>query len=118
VRVFLRREVAAERLRRGADGVRDAVDDLAHAGLAARRVSLDAGFAEVLGNDDVRRELRPRRRDLRAFHLEDHGAVRVRDRAPAALPDHALQRSLTGDRVPSLEGDALLLLVRGGALAR
>ena len=59
VGVVLRREVAAELLARLADGVRDAVDDLAHAGLALLRVAVEAGLAEVLGDDDVGRELRP-----------------------------------------------------------
>ena len=89
---FVRGEVAAEALARLADGVREAVHDLAHARLAELLLAVEAGLAEVLGDDDVGRELRPAGRDLGALHLEDDRAVGVRDDAGAALPGDLIER--------------------------
>ena len=97
--VALRREVAVLLAPVG-PAAREAVDDLAHRALGAedglarlveerRTVGgelRDAGLAEVLAHDDVRRQLAPRRRDLRVLHLEDGRAVGVADAARTPRP--------------------------------
>ena len=114
VGVFLRREVAAEALAGLADGVREAVDDLADARLAELFLAVEAGLAEVLGDDDVGRELRPAGGDLGALHLEDDRAVGVGDDAGAALPHHAVERIAPGRREEP--GDGAAAAARGGRL--
>ena len=92
VGVRLRGEVAAEVVGRATDGVREAMHDLADAGLALVLVAVEAGLAEVLRDEDVGRELAPGGRDLGPFHLEDDAAVRVGDGARATLVDDPVQR--------------------------
>ena len=57
---------------------------------------MEAGLAEVLGDDDVGGELRPVGRDLDAVHLEDDRAVGVVDGALPTFPENAVERVLTG----------------------
>ena len=91
----------------------EAVHDLANAGLTLLLVAVDARLAEVLGDDDVGRELGPPGRDLGAFHLEDDGAIRVVDDARAALPGHLVERIGALRREEAIDGEALQL--RGDA---
>jgi hypothetical protein len=68
------------------------MDDFADARFAKLFLSVDAGFAEVLGNDDVGGELRPAGGDFGAFHFEDDRAIGVIDDARAAFPDDFIER--------------------------
>jgi hypothetical protein len=86
------REVAAEALAGLADRVGDSIDELADRALAALRVPIDAGLAEVLRDGDVGGQLRPLLRDLGAAELEHHAAVGIRDDAVALLVLHRLER--------------------------
>src|SRR5262249_53060535 len=81
-RVVLGREVAALAAPAG-EGVHDAVDDLADAGLALRAAG---AAAEVLLGVDVDGELRPRAGDLDVLLLEDHLSLLAGARRGAALP--------------------------------
>ena len=80
--VLVRGEVVL-RLRPGGDGVDDAVDQLADAGLALGRAQV---AAEVLADDDVGGELAPEGRDLDVALLEDVDALLVADAGGAGLP--------------------------------
>ena len=137
LRVGLGGEVAAEVFARLTNGVGDAVDDLTNAALAVfdrfvTGLAANAGLPEVLRDDDVGCQLAPRRGHLGAVHLEDDGAIRVRDRARAALVDDLVQgigasgRVFAGDADPSFlpvvflgtHGFVLGLQVRGAASPR
>src|SRR5690606_3483990 len=115
-----------EVLARAANGARHARDDLTHAGLTVDHARLDlalgptlldAGLAEVLGHDDVRRQLRPSLGDLGAFHLEDHRAVGIGDDALPPLPDDLIVGMLVRVREGALEGQTFGLAL-GCAPAR
>ena len=106
VGVRLRGEVPAEVVTGGADGVGEAMHDLADARLPDILVAVDARLAEVLRDDDVRGELTPVRRDLRPFHLEDDRSVRVRDDARAALVDDLVERIRTRLREAAFDARA------------
>jgi hypothetical protein len=108
VGVGLAGEVAAELVARDADRVREAMHDLADARLALVFVATDSRLAEVLRDDDVRRELTPRRGDLGAFHLEDDRPVGVRDHARAALVDDAVEGVHGRRREAALDARAAL----------
>ncbi len=103
VGVLLAREVVALLLAGLADRTGDAVDELLDGPLAALRVAVDARLAEVLGDGDVGRELRPRGRHLDAAHLEDDRAVRVRDDRVAQLVGQLVERVDADAGVPALE---------------
>src|SRR5204862_466654 len=79
----------------------------ANARLALGRIAEDPGLSEVLRNDDIRRELRPARRDFGSLHLEDDRAVGVGDDAAPALPDDLVERSASGEGVATIEGNPL-----------
>jgi hypothetical protein len=97
------------------DGVREAVDDLAHARLALVLVAVKAGLAEVLGDDDVGRELAPATGTSAPSILKTI-AVGVRDGARAALVDDGVERVglalLLGEPVIRLSSDPLDRLAR------
>src|SRR5690606_13271787 len=107
VGVLLGGEVPAELLAGHADGVGDAMDDLADAGLSACLVAMETRLTEVLRDDDVRRELGPIGRYLGALHLEDDGPVRVRDDALPALPHDAGEGVRSGFREAALNREPL-----------
>src|SRR5262249_3396213 len=112
VGLFRAREVAAEALAGFADRAREAVHHLANARLAELLLAVEAGLAKVLRDDDVGGELRPPGGDLGAIHLEDDGAVGVRDDARPALPRDLIQRIGATLREAPIEREA----ARGGLL--
>src|SRR5208283_955689 len=65
------------------DGIDDARDELAHAGLAPRR---SERAAKIFRYHDVGRGLRPSARHLDVFLLEDYAAVFARDDGAAEIP--------------------------------
>src|SRR6185295_14019813 len=94
-------EVAAETLTGFADRVRDAIDELLDAALAAVRVAVDAGLAEVLGGGDVAGELGPIGGDFQAAQLENDRTVRVRDDAVALRVRNDVERVHARTRINS-----------------
>ena len=105
-------EVAAEGLARLAQGARDPSHHLAHAPLAAG--SGDTGLPEVLGDEDVGRELRPVGRHLARPHLEHDRAVGILDARVPLLEPHALEGIVPRPRETALQEAALLPLARPG----
>ena len=94
----LQRVVAGEvllRPRPAGDGVDDAADELLDAALALGRADL---AAEILGDDDVGRLLRPELRDLDVALLEDDLALLVADHRRADLPLDLVERIDAGQR--------------------
>src|SRR5690606_2080838 len=91
------------------DALPISVHDLAYARLPLGLVGAEARLAEILRDDDVRRELGPPRGDLRAIHLEHDGAVGVRDHALTALPHHLVEGMRPLRREVTLEAQPLRL---------
>ena len=83
-----RRGEVALRLAPAADRAHDPADHLPDAVLALRAAER---AAEVFGDDDVGRQLRPRRRDLDVVLLEDDLALLVLDDGAAPLPLHRVE---------------------------
>ena len=88
LQVVLAREVLL-RARPAGDGIHHAPDQLPHGALALRRAD---GAAEVLGDDDVGRLLRPRLRHLDVALLEHDVALLVADDRRAGFPLHGVER--------------------------
>ena len=86
-----------------ADGIDDARDQLADAGLAPRRAERSA---KIFRDDDVGRRLRPCSRHLDVFLLEDNPAVFARDDRAAEVPIDLGIRIDARGREKSLEHDA------------
>src|SRR5262249_4223608 len=99
------REVAAKRVSGITDRVRDPVDHLADSFFPRGLVPVQPGLAEILGDDDVRRELAPIFRDRRSLHLEDDRATRIRDAARPALEDDFVEGIDACGRVATRDGD-------------
>src|SRR3989338_8588 len=89
------------------DGVGDAADELFGAALAAWGAQR---AAEVFGDDDVGRQLRPERGDLDVLLLKDDVALLVANGRRAQLPRHFVEgidaraSPATGNLQPSLGG--------------
>ena len=104
-----RREILAcgevvPRLRPAGDRVHDPIDQLADAGLAARRTDV---AAEVLADDDVGGELAPERRDLDVLLLEDGLAGLIADVGGPDLPRDLVIRMDTRASPAAGEREAL-----------
>ena len=112
--VLVRGEVAVG-LRPGRDGVDDAVDELPDAVLPLGRADV---AAEVLADDDVRRELAPGGRDLDVLLLEDGLAGLAGDAGGAVLPGDLVVRVDAGAGPPALEGEAAGPLAREAGTVR
>ncbi len=88
-----------------ADRVGDAADHLPYGDLVPG--ARHAGLAEVLGDHDVRRELRPVLRHLAVVQLEDDLAVGLGDHRAPPGPRHRVQgRSALGGEM-ALEGEPI-----------
>src|SRR4029453_7014311 len=116
-RQVLRRPEVALGLGPRRDRVDDAVDELLHGTLAARRADV---APEVLADHDVGRQLAPECRDLDVVLLEDHLARLVLDLRRAQLPGDLVIRVDARPRPAPLEGQAAntLAVEAGGILGR
>ena len=100
-RFFIAQEVTVIHSPAG-DRVDHAADHLLHAALACGCAEL---AAEVLGDDDVRRRLRPSGRDLDVLLFEERLAGLVGDGGGAVLPRDVLERIIAGAREVALDGE-------------
>ena len=110
--VLVRREVVLGLGPRG-DRVDDAIDELADAGLALRRVEV---AAEVLADDDVGGELRPEVGDLDVLLLEDALAGLAGDAGGPVLPGDLVVGVDARRRPATLEGQALDRVLPSGCV--
>ena len=119
-RVLLRLEVAVLDAPVG-DGARDAMDELAHGGLAAVLVRVGAVgdvAVEIFRDRDLRRQHAPALRHLDVLLLEDRLAGIVGDLRRALLPLDLVVGMDAGLGEGGLESQAALLELRLGRLPR